>query len=587
MRMLWYAYKGDNEHFPEAKKEWEIGLSEHYMPDGVSPAGGVYCLQRWTSIARASKNMTLDVMEYMGYNEYYSNPSIVGLQEFLFGYANSPFGRGIFYGDSRHVSIGDGLMQDDYITSPTMVRTARFSPKAYKYAMWILGNSSNIHIETPKIKGYLISYLIMAGTAEKNNPLTFDPNDGEMAPSRIFDNYASLKSREPSTEALYVGMQNLMGNVEYHTHYEVNALSLAGYGEILLRNAGYAGPDRDVVVDGVVATFEYLHSMSESSNCVMIGGEQHTERIGDGVTEGFSGHDIEYFRGSTGRGKAIKGEHLRDVMFMQPADGALGYYVVMDHVETDEADKAVNVVWHPNAAKIHPVVENTQFLSQIWPLPNARGPQIYTDSRVELTTFLATEPQTIDFKTTVNQEQNRRVPSSYVADYMMANYATTDKRADILTVLFPGDKTHKVGQLTRLNIGDYSGARITQAQVNDIALTSSGKSKASVGEMEFQAEDLLFRTLQGKITSYFVRGHLFTAGAYGFESDAPIALHLKTSEQALSGVVTSGGATVTLYSPGVSRVLLGGAELTPLAVDSEQGWIQVRLPEGKFELKIE
>jgi len=40
MRMLYYKYIGDKEKFLEAKVKWELGLSEHYMPnDGVSPAG--------------------------------------------------------------------------------------------------------------------------------------------------------------------------------------------------------------------------------------------------------------------------------------------------------------------------------------------------------------------------------------------------------------------------------------------------------------------------------------------------------------------------------------------------------------------
>ena len=72
-----------------------------------------------------------------------------------------------------------------------------------------------------------------------------------MAPSRLFKNYAALISKEESTNALYLSMLNLTGNTEYHTHFEVNALAMAGYGEILLRNAGYSGPDKDVTVDGV------------------------------------------------------------------------------------------------------------------------------------------------------------------------------------------------------------------------------------------------------------------------------------------------------------------------------------------------
>ena len=51
--------------------------------------------------------------------------------------------------------------------------------------------------------------------------------------------------------------------------------------------------------------------------------------------------DVEYFRGSSS--EAIAGTHLRDVVFMQPSNGVNGYYFVMDHVSTDNADDTINV----------------------------------------------------------------------------------------------------------------------------------------------------------------------------------------------------------------------------------------------------
>ena len=79
-----------------------------------------------------------------------------------------------------------------------------------------------------------------------------------------------------------MSMLNLTGNTEYHTHYEVNALAMAGYGETLMRNAGYNGPNNDVTIDGVTATFDFMHSDSESANTLMIGGERHSSQVGDG-----------------------------------------------------------------------------------------------------------------------------------------------------------------------------------------------------------------------------------------------------------------------------------------------------------------
>ena len=106
-----------------------------------------------------------------------------------------------------------------------------------------------------------------------------------------------------------MSMLNLTGNIEYHTHYEVNALAMAGYGETFMRNAGYDGPGKDVTIDGVTATFDFMHSDSESANTLMIGGERHLSKVGDGIIEGMLGQNIEYCRGSSS--DAIAGTHPR------------------------------------------------------------------------------------------------------------------------------------------------------------------------------------------------------------------------------------------------------------------------------------
>ncbi len=590
MRMLWFKYVDDVELFTYAKEEWEEGLSEHFTFDGVSPAGSTYCVQRWTNVGRSAKNLTMDIMEYMGYNEYYTNHSIKGHQEFLFGYAIAPFGYGISFGDSRHTSLGVGLIDSEgYIASPTTLRAARFSEQAYQSSMWVLSKAYNTKLTDIKLKGYLPNYLIMAGSAANNNPLHCDLNDGALAPSRIFDSYASLVTAEQSTDALMIAMQTLANNEEYHTHYEVNAIGLAGYGEILLRNAGYDGPGRDVSIGNVTASFDYLHSYSEGSSCVMLAGEQHTSKTGEGIIDGFTGYDIEYFRGSTGKDRAIKGSHLRDVVFMQPANGANGYYIVMDHVEANKADEVVNVVWHPNAPKLQPLVAQTEYLSVIKPEGKRWGPTVFSQNQTTLKTFLATEPNSIDIKTTVNQESRRQLPAnaqtSYVAEYMMANYVAKDGKVDVLTVLFPADKNHAMGDMKRVKVGDYSGAEIIQANIKDIALVSGGTTAGQYLDSEFQGEDVVYRKSADKLISYLVRGTSFRDGAVGFSADSVIAIHLKAEEGGMSGVVSASlASTITLFYPELKDVKIDGEVVEILS--SDQGSVTVKIPAGKYALEL-
>ncbi|MDE3740920.1 hypothetical protein [Maribacter polysaccharolyticus] len=585
MRMLWYKYMGDEAKFHVAKKEFDLGLAEHYMPnDGVSPAGNGYCVQRWNSIERAAKNTTPDIMEYMGYNEYYSNPGIIGLKEFMYGYAVAPFGRILLYGDSRNTEsqkpwdIEDG----NIILSPHIVSAARFSPKAYKYAMWVLREGAGV--SEGSIKGLLPNYIIMAGTATNNNPLEFNTDDAELAPSFLFKNYAALKSREPSTNALYMSMLNLTGNTEYHTHYEVNALAMAGYGEILLRNAGYDGPNVDVTIDGVTATFDFMHSDSESANTVMIGGKRHASKVGDGIVEGLVGQDVEYFRGSSS--SAIAGTHLRDVVFVQASNGVNPYYLVLDHVSTENAGDNVNVVWHPNAATLNTIQYAAEYFSEIKMEKGNTGPRLYAENEATLTTFLGTAPASVEIKRTANQA---RSGYGYAADYMYVNYNPINKQASILTVLFPGDGTHKTGNFTRITADDYTGNEITQEHVVDVALTSNGYAKGQYGSETFQGENILYRKASGKFISYFVKGTLFKSGQgiqTGFKSEDPVALYMKTAIEGkgISGKIISSGTKVTFFASGISSVKLDGRSIP--FVNSGANRVSVNVPEGTYGIQL-
>ncbi|UXX81054.1 hypothetical protein N7E81_08070 [Reichenbachiella carrageenanivorans] len=580
MRMLWYKYRGDEANFQKAKEEFDIGLSEHYMADdGVSPAGNGYCVQRWNSVERAAKNTTPDIMEYMGYNEYYTNPGMIGLHEFMFGYAVSPFGRILLYGDSRDTEAQKPWdVSENTILSPTIVSAARFSPEAYKYAMWVLREGAGV--SNGILVGYLSNYLIMAGTAANNKPITFDTADAELAPSRLFENYAALITNEQSTDALYLSMLNLTGNTEYHTHYETNAIAMAGYGEILLRNAGYDGPNRAATVEGVTATFDFMHSDSESASTLMIGGKRHSTKVGDGIVEGIVGQAVEYFRGANS--KSVKGVHLRDVVFVQPSNGVNGYYLVMDHVTADNAEDQVNVMWHPNAGTLNIIKNEAEYFSEIKMESGAVGPRLYTNNEATLTTLLGTAPASVEIKRTANQA---RSGYAYAADYLYVNYNTVNHKADILTVLFPGDNTHDTGSMARIASGVYSGSEITQGQVVDVALTSDGTAVGGYDTEAFQGQNIWYRKASGLFISYFVKGTSFDDGQTirsGFEAQESVALYMDTTEN--SGMVASEGTTVTFYSSGISAVLLNGKSARALA--SGTNWMQVEIPSGTFTIEL-
>ena len=576
MRMMWYKYANDTANFVAAKKQYDSDLAIHFFPDGYSPAGNGYAIGRFNHIGRGAKNSVFDLMEYMGYNEYFSNPGLRNLHEFMYGYAAAPFGANMFYGDTR----GSGIpwaKNGTVITTPTIARAARFSNEAYKWAMWKLKEQAGLTQGKATLQGYLLSYIMMAGSASENNPIEINLNDAEMAPSRIFDNYAALIGCNQSKDALYLSLLSMTEKVDWHAQYEANSIGLSGYGERIIRNSGYDGPDNSVSAEGLTSSWDFIKYNSESGNVLMIDGEKHSSKYGNGVTEGIVGTDIEYFRASSKT--AIKGEHFRDVMFVQAADGANGYYIIMDHVTTDASGATVNIVWHPNTAIVETVEDKKHYRSELKVKEGAKGPVLYSKNTVRLATFLGTTPISVEKKEMVNQMRRYH----YRAEYLYNTYSTANNKADILTLLFPGDQNHAIGSMTRIISGAYSGCNITQGSVVDVALTSGGTASGTNETESFQCENVVYRKLAGNLISYFVKGLSFNDGQsirHGFQADASVAVYMKGS----LGKITSSGTMVTFYYPEISSVQLNGN--TVPSVKSGRNWVRVHIPKGTFAVKL-
>ncbi|MFC1766117.1 hypothetical protein ACFL6U_29075 [Planctomycetota bacterium] len=581
MRMMWCKYANDTANFSATKKQYDSDLTIHYFSDGYCPSGNGYAIGRLNHIGRGAKNSVFDLMEYMGYHDYFSNPGFRNLHEFAYGYAAAPFGGNMFYGDTR----GNGIAwaNGTEITTPTIARAAHFTEKAYKYAMWKLKEQAGLSQGKATLRGYLLSYVMMAGSAAENKPIEFNIDDAEMAPSRIFTNYAALIGKNPSKDALYLSVLSMTKDVDWHAQYESNSMGLSGYGERILRNSGYAGPNGSPSAEGLTSSWDFIKSNSESGNVLMIDGERHSSKCGNGITEGIVGTNIEYFRASSKM--AIKGEHSRDVIFVQAADGANGYYIVVDHVKTDVAGATVNIVWHPNTAIVETVEDKKHYHSELKVKEGAKGPVLYSKNKVELATFLGTPPISVEKKEMVNQQR----PRHYRAEYLYNNYATSNRKADILTLLFPGDQNHAIGNMTRIVSGAYSGCTINQGNVVDVAFTSGGSASGTNETEAFQGENVVYRKLAGKLVSYFVKGTSLKSGQdikTGFKSETPVALSMNTAidGKGMSGKIVSSGTKVTFYAADISSVRLAGREIP--VDDSEPNCVSVAIPEGTHGIEL-
>jgi hypothetical protein len=68
--------------------------------DGVFTTGPGYANSRIFMDERMQKKIFMDICEYQGYAEFYHNPRLIGLYEWLFGYSVTPFNRSFTFGDS-------------------------------------------------------------------------------------------------------------------------------------------------------------------------------------------------------------------------------------------------------------------------------------------------------------------------------------------------------------------------------------------------------------------------------------------------------------------------------------------------------
>ena len=545
---LWYLYKGDTTKFNNYRNIYTNILFEFLTADGVFNEGSGYASARFSFPDREQKSLFLDILEYQGYNDFYSDVKLRNFHEWLYGYAETPFGRIVTFGDSSPTS---GIQT----TSATQIwRAYRFGDKAARYAAW--------HTSGTMPEGRLLTYVLME-QAPSSSP--------ELAPSRIFDDGGAwFGESTQSTDVLKGGMWNPQSS-EWHSHKEINALALAGYGEHLLLNAGYIGasaPNEPI--------WNYINHSAYSGNTVLVNDTDHDSKEGAGITEGFTSPKFDYASGDSGDALP-NGAHQRNFVFVHPADDANGYWVVFDEVGADNSSHSANVLWHPDSNDMTVVSSNQEYSSKINMLT-------YSGYPVYLTTFLGTQP------TSVQIENGWLANWDWIklGDYLQSNYATDGSGlVNIVTVLFPHDANHPKASMTRVSGAGYTGAEISQlgGSIEDVALESAGTSAVTHDGVSLQGLASWYRLDGSLLSSYFVReGLSFDDGStprVGFASVSDVSIYLDETV----GRIVSPGTNVTFYYPALAGVSLNGSPLS--LISSGADWVQVNIPSGTHEIALE
>lgn len=570
---LWALYKGDRSKLESERQEYHNAWTEDITEDGVYAPGTGYGMERINGCTREHKALGMDIWEYQGLQNYYRNEQFGKLHEWLYGYSHTPDFRRLAFGDS---SPEDYLLGNQFNTancSTQPYRAYKFSDKAQQYANWQMQDNHGMNFGNAATlpNGRLLTYLLMGSTAP-------EASKQQVPPSRVFsDGGAWLVENQQSRQALIGALWNVKKSA-VHAHKETNAIALSGYGTHLLTNSGYRGWRNGVGE----FSWNYIYDRAVSGNTGLIDYEfeksqqgeppeknDHQQKYGAGITESLLTPTFDYARGDSGEALP-NGQHFRNFHFVHPANGKSGYWFLVDEFT---AGSKAHLAFHPYSKAINTVVPDQEYQANIVDYGNQKT------TNVALTIFLGTEPDNTILHNGVIAGPNIQ------SQYLYPTYTRAAGIKQIVTVLFPANPDHPKPAFTRIQGDRYTGATVDQGGVVDYLLESDSDSTQTVSGVSLQAKRSFFRLIGDQLQSFYIVGKAFEyegSSKVGVRAENDITIYLHDRSGQVSAAVPQ---ILTLYYPNMRKVLLNGT--TAAIVESGEGWIQINLPQGTSDIKLE
>lgn len=554
-RGIWALYRGDQNAIENYKTLYRSAIENYLTEDGIFAGGTNYAHSRFSKPEREQKFMFMDVLEYTGEDIWYEAPLLISFYEWLFGQTLtiSPENSALTFGDSRLYSSHYGKINE----SPRAYNVHRFSEQAGKWAAW------HVHEEVPSSR--LTTYLTTSKAMEPERPWT----------NRIYsDGGAWFFHRPKDGPVLSSALWNTRTSMG-HTHKETNAIHLTAYGEHMLVNAGYRGYG-----NGALGfSWDYINKSAISGNTVLINHQDHAQKHGNGVTEGFISEDLHYTSGHSGDALP-NGTHVRNFVFLPPGDDTNGYWVLFDEIAAHDTDATTQVILHAHSdigTATYP------FQSYRW-LVN----RITEKDNIFLTAFLGTPARDTEVRDGLIANGSR---DSFIGKYLYSSYPTNSNgEKNIVTVLFPSDSEHPRADMSRTSGSGYTGTIVEHTpRISDVMLESDGMNTVQEDhDLSFQGRALWTR--RGTESSpYFIRKgrSFFNDHHLGFESEAPVSLFMyATSDCSVlenkKGNIVSPGTELTLHTPCTENIMLNGEPVSLEQIDESR--VRFFVPDGTYEI---
>ena len=536
---LWALYIGDQALFEEYAAAYDRRLRQHFTDDGVALVGGNYASARLAG-SEFAKTYFMDVLTFVGWYDYYSDPLLGKFYEWFYGGMVTP---------TRHFPIFQDCRETEHSGTrgyPANYRAYRFSERAAASAAWFE--------PAPPDPG-ILSYVLIG----KQLPEPVAPSS-----QLLSSGYAAFWEKEPNERSM-MGVLWAPDKGFSHDHFEINAIHLTGYGKTLVRNSGYEGWGRPVPGFSwpYVSRFDIRSEWdyAVSGNIVYLDrDEPHLSKTGGGLEEGILHPAVDYAIGHSG--EAVKGgTHLRSMLLVKDrSPGATPYFVLFDEiVRSDSSGSPMRVALHPPSMDHETVADREMYR---W----AFGDEVF------LTVFLATPA---DEGTRLKRGGLSQMDEAPM--YLHAEYGFSGDRRQAATVLFPHTGEENCPAMQRIAGENFTGARIEHDEdLIDLVFESID------GEVEWEGIALnaragLLRMNGDEVDFYFVRRgrRLLATGSIGFEAKDEISAIFQSNR----GGIVSPGTDVTFLTGGDElQALLDGEAVD--VVSRESGRVTIHVPEG-------
>lgn len=543
-RAIWPLYRGDEPAYRPVVRAWLRDTVESVSADGVFVGGPGYAAARWLNPDREHKGLFGDLLQHSGVlPDWYSEPRIRLLQEWLHGYAYTPFGVTWTFGDTAPLRY-------DHDDRSGPERAARYSRLAGGFAA----------ARPAEVPHTLLSTYVCT-----DEPAA----EPAAAPSRVFpDGGAWFTEGNGDPQGIAAVLLNLRSASDAHVHKETNAVNLAAYGEYLLRGGGYNGWQTEE--QGF--SWEYVHGRALAANVALFDypvpttaaeerlpgvDHDHVQTFGAGVADTLLTGVVDYARGASGTALP-QGHHDRGLLFVHPVDDAAGFVVVFDELLADA--ETAQLVWHPASAERTASADGS---THHWTV------QEFSRHGVELSVHLATPPERIS--------THRGITASWSHgrqhEYLVAHYpiGVTGRRR-VVTVLFPHDNAHPVAEFRRIDRAGVTGCVLRQGAVENGAVENGAVENGGVEDTAFAAEsDVDVHTGAGLVVRAAFGFHRYRDGRLqhvwctGATSVLPADGWGLVSDQRLTVFLTGDRIRTTCPAPAV--VTLHGAGRRPVTVD--------------------